>query len=83
MSDLEDWTARAAAELGIDDPPSLLLLLDLSREAAHRVVRPAAPVTTYLLGVAVGRGADVEQTAQRLKDLLPPPQDVAQPDPPA
>ena len=72
MSDLEDWTARAAAELGIDDLPSLRLLLDLSRAAAHQVVRPAAPVTTYLLGVAVGRGADVDEAAARLLALLPP-----------
>ena len=72
MSDLEDWTARAAAELGIEELPSLTLLLDLSREAAHRVVRPAAPVTTYLLGVAVGRGADLHETAARLAALLPP-----------
>lgn len=78
MSDLEDWTARAAAELGIDDVPSLRLLLDLSREAAHRVVRPAAPVTTYLLGVAVGRGDDVEDVAARLLALLPPPVEDAQ-----
>lgn len=77
MSDLEDWTARAAAELGIEDLPPLTLLLDLSRQAAHRVVRPAAPVTTYLLGVAVGRGADLEETAERLATLLPPEQPSA------
>jgi hypothetical protein len=74
MSDLQDWTARAAAELGIEDPVALGLLLDLSRQAAHRVVRPAAPVTTYLLGVAVGRGADLHETAARLAALLPPEQ---------
>jgi hypothetical protein len=74
MSDLQDWTARAAAELGIEDPVALGLLLDLSRQAAHRVVRPAAPVTTYLLGVAVGRGADRHETAARLAALLPPEQ---------
>lgn len=77
MSDLEDWTARAAKELGVDDVPSLKLLLDLSRAAAHRVVRPAAPVTTYLLGVAVGRGADVDEAAARLLALLPPEPDDA------
>lgn len=72
MSELEDWTVRAAAELGIEELPSLRLLLDLSREAAHRVVRPAAPVTTYLLGVAVGRGEVAEDVAARLVALLPP-----------
>ena len=78
MSDLQDWTDQAAAALGIDDPVALGLLLDLSRQAAHRVVRPAAPVTTYLLGVAVGRGADVHEAAARLAALLPPEQPPAE-----
>ena len=73
MSELEDWAARAAAELGLADPVPLALLLELSREAAHRVVRPAAPVTTYLLGIAVGRGADPQEAAARLAALLPAP----------
>lgn len=72
MSELEDWTACAAAELGIEGEVPLTLLLRLSREAAHRVVRPAAPVTTYLLGVAVARGADPAEAAARLEALLPP-----------
>jgi hypothetical protein len=29
-------------------------------------------VTTYLLGIAVGRGADPVQAAARLEALLPP-----------
>lgn len=70
MSDLEDWTVRAAAELGVEDDVDLRLLLDLARDAAHGVVRPAAPVTTYLLGIAVGRGADPVEAARRLTVLL-------------
>lgn len=72
MSELEDWTTRAAAELGLDQDVDLRLLLDLARDVAHGVVRPAAPVTTYLLGVAVGRGADPAEAAHRLRTLLPP-----------
>lgn len=30
-------------------------LLDMAREAAHAVDRPAAPITTYLVGLAVAR----------------------------
>ena len=71
MSELDDWAARAAAELGIADAVPIGLLLELSREAAHRVVRPAAPVTTYLLGIAVGRGADPSEAAARLEAMLP------------
>jgi hypothetical protein len=45
------------------------LVLDLAREVAHGVLRPAAPVTAYLLGVAVGRGADPAAAAAELTRL--------------
>ncbi|MCK0116208.1 DUF6457 domain-containing protein [Isoptericola sp. S6320L] len=32
-------------------------VLDLARDAAHHVARPAAPVTTYLVGYARGLAA--------------------------
>lgn len=64
MSTLDDWTRQA---LGLD--PAVLdqgLVLDVSRDVAHGVTRPAAPLGTYLLGVAVGRGASLpEAAAQR------------------
>ena len=45
------------AELNVPRP-DMNLVLDLARDVAHGVVRPAAPLTAYLVGVAVGRGAD-------------------------
>jgi hypothetical protein len=63
-----------AAALDVD--PAVLdrdLLLDVARDAAHGVARPAAPLTTFLVGYAAGlRGggaaavADAAATAQRL-----------------
>ncbi len=56
---LDEWLAEAAGSLGLD--PATVdkrLVLDLARDVAHAVERPAAPLTAYLLGVAVGRGAD-------------------------
>jgi hypothetical protein len=44
-------------------------VLDVARDVAHAVLRPAAPVTAYLMGVAVGRGADPAATAERLSAL--------------
>ena len=58
MATLDEWTDQVCTALGI--PPESLdreLVLDLARDAAHRVARPAAPLTTFLAGVAVGRGA--------------------------
>ena len=45
------------------------LLLDIARDAAHAVDRPAAPITTYLLGYAVGQGADPQAAATSLRHL--------------
>lgn len=69
MSTVDDWVAAAADALGVTDAVDVTLLLDVAREAAHAVARPAAPVTTYLLGLAVARGADLEQSAALLTEL--------------
>lgn len=70
MSTLDDWTAALCAELGLDpQDASQKTVLDLARVVAHSVDRPAAPLTAYFLGVAVGRGASLAQTAQRLERL--------------
>jgi hypothetical protein len=70
MSTLDDWTSALCTELGIDQ--ALMrqkTLLDLARVAAHSVDRPAAPLTTYLLGIAVGQGQPLEATAARIEQL--------------
>lgn len=69
MSTLGEWTDAVAAELDLAPELDRTLLLDLARDAAHGVARPAAPLTTYLLGVAVGRGADPVAAAARLSEL--------------
>ena len=59
--ELSTWLDAVSAELGITDVEldnkSIHTLLDLARDAAHEVERLAAPLTTFLVGVAVGRGA--------------------------
>jgi hypothetical protein len=56
VSPLDDWVADAAAALGLDasalDVPGVL---ELARDVAHGVARPAAPVTAFLVGLAAGR----------------------------
>jgi hypothetical protein len=71
---LGSWVSELCAALGID--PEALdrdLVLDLARDAAHNVARPAAPLTTFLVGYAAGLrggGADAlvaaADVAQRL-----------------
>lgn len=68
MSDLDDWVRAAAAALGLGEVDASPVL-GLARDVAHRVVRPAAPMATYLLGIAVGRGADPAAAAAVVAEL--------------
>ena len=58
MSDTQAWVDAVSHELGLDTPVDVPALLDLAKVAAHQIERPAAPLTTYLLGYAVGQGKD-------------------------
>lgn len=50
------WSSRVTAELDLGDAPiDVDAVLGLAGTAAHAVRRPAAPLTTYLVGIAVGR----------------------------
>ncbi|WP_262285058.1 DUF6457 domain-containing protein [Micromonospora sp. MA102] len=70
MTAMDDWVTAACAELGLDPAEvPVPTVLDLARDVAHQVLRPGAPVTAYLLGMAVGRGADPAAAAARLGAL--------------
>ena len=78
MADVEELLARAGAGLGV--PVEEVLpkdmrnqMLDLTGDIAHNVVRVAVPWTSYLMGVAVGRGASPLEAMRLVRELLPPP----------
>jgi len=66
---LDEWLVAAADELGVEHPVDSRLLLDMTRDVAHGVERPAAPLTAYLLGLAVARGAKPAEACARLSAL--------------
>jgi hypothetical protein len=67
---LNEWIEAACAELGIDlADVDRDLILGVARDVAHGVARPAAPLTAYLLGLAVGRGAPARDAAARLTTM--------------
>ena len=68
---LDEWAAAAAAELGLGvvSTEEQRLILDLAREVAHNTVRPGAPVSAYLVGLAVGRGASLGEATRALTEL--------------
>ncbi len=51
---LHDWIDELSDALDIDAEVDEALILDLARAAAQNVQKTAAPITTYLLGVAAG-----------------------------
>jgi Domain of unknown function (DUF6457) len=76
MADVEEWLARAGEALGV--PVEEVLpkdvrgeMLELTGGIAHNVVRVAVPWTSYLMGVAVGRGASPAEALRIVGGLLP------------
>jgi len=71
---LESWVAALSVELGISlDEVDIQGLLDVARDAAHSVTRPAAPLATFLVGYAAalnGGGADAVAEASRKASAL-------------
>jgi hypothetical protein len=82
---LDEWVRELSDALGVDalatDVP---LLLDVAREAAHGIARPAAPLTTFLVGLAAGRrggGADAVASAAAIAQRLVRAQPASDSDP--
>ena len=69
VSQLDDWTTAVAVELGLTGSVDRDLILGVAKDVAHAVARPAAPLTTYLLGLAVGAGADADRAAAQIREL--------------
>jgi hypothetical protein len=72
--ELKHWLTTLSAELGTSDvtmdDDAVTTLLDLARDSAHEVERVAAPLTTFLVGVAVGRGGALNTAAAMATTLL-------------
>ena len=66
---LHDWIDELCDELDIEVEVDEALVLDLARDAAHRVERPAAPISTFLLGYAAARSDGSPVELERLAGL--------------
>lgn len=66
-SALVTWARGLAADLGIEQVLDVDTVLDLAADAAHGVMRPAAPLTTFLVGLAIGQaGGDPTRVTEVL-----------------
>ncbi|MFB7761787.1 NTP transferase domain-containing protein [Streptomyces xiamenensis] len=67
---LDEWIAAAATELDIEPGEHRTVLLDAARDVAHAVARPAAPLTTFLIGYAAAKhGITPAEAARRVTAL--------------
>jgi hypothetical protein len=69
---LDTWWATLTEALGLEHVPvDRYAVLDLAGDAAHAIVRPAAPLTTFLAGYAAGLagggGEDIERSIARAR----------------
>ncbi len=61
---LPEWSDELCRELGLDLEVDIKAVLDLARDAAHRIERPAAPLTSFLVGYAAAlRGGSADDVA--------------------
>jgi pyrrolidone-carboxylate peptidase len=64
---VEEWVPQLAAELGLDTEIDIDAILAIAGDVAHAVERRAAPVSTFLVGLAAGRaGATPEAIAEAI-----------------
>jgi len=61
---LHDWIDELCDALDLEVELDEAQVLDLAKVVARNVVRPAAPLTAYLVGVAVGRAGGGEDHAE-------------------
>jgi hypothetical protein len=66
---MQTWIDAVSAELNLSADTDVDVILDVARVAAHNVERPAAPVTTFLVGLAVAGGMDVKDAATKIQNL--------------
>jgi hypothetical protein len=81
MEDVEAFAARAVAAMDdealawVGDPATVAAPLTRAADAAHGVVRPAAPIATFLAGIELGRsGGDpkaLEAALAQIRTAIP------------
>ncbi|MDN5754225.1 MAG: DUF6457 domain-containing protein [Arthrobacter sp.] len=80
MPELDEWVTELLKGLEIPEAPvDIDAILGMAGVAAHSIIRPAAPVTTYVAGFAAGLAAgagmaddkaSMQGATQRVNELL-------------
>jgi hypothetical protein len=69
---LDDWVTKLSQQMGVaPEDVAISEILDLARDAAQAVARPAAPITAFIVGYAAGmRGGGRETIAIAVREAL-------------
>jgi len=69
---LDDWVAQVASALSVDVDVPVAGLLKLAADVAHGVLRPAAPVTGFLVGAALAASPQLapDEALARVRAVL-------------
>lgn len=66
-----DWVVRACETIGVDARNvDITAIHGLTKRVAHNLDRPLAPVSSYILGVAVGMAAAAGEVGRAERDAL-------------
>lgn len=71
----QTWIRTAGDSLGVPTENfDLDELLDLTRDVAYGVERPAAPLSLFVVGyaLAAGKNGDLGEVLQKIAALIPP-----------
>ncbi len=66
---LSDWLDELMVTLEVDLDVDADGLLDIARDTAHAIDRPAAPLTTFLIGYAAAQRGGGESKVRACIDL--------------
>ena len=74
MNVLEEFIRTTCKALGLDETAiDRDLVLDLTKDVAHSVARPAAPIAAFLVGLAAGKAGagrdDIRAAAEKVAAL--------------
>jgi hypothetical protein len=67
---LDEWVTEVSAALGLGAIDATAVL-DLARDVAHGVARPAAPLTCLLVGLAANSADDLDRVIDQVRTLIP------------
>jgi hypothetical protein len=71
-TELRPWLEQVATALGTtreDTAAEVDRVHELTGVVAGNVQRSMAPISAYLVGIAVGRGASLEEACRRVEDM--------------